>query len=51
MTTEKEPSLNEHPVLKEFEDVFQYVLKLPPKWDIDFTINLVPKYIPTSKAP
>jgi hypothetical protein len=39
-----------HAVLKEFEDVFQEVLGLPPKRDIDFSINLIPGEAPVSKA-
>ena len=35
-------NLEDHRVLKEFEDVFQEVPGLPPKRDIDFSINLMP---------
>ena len=38
-------------VLKEFEDVFQEVPGLPPKRDIDFSVNLMPGAAPVSKAP
>jgi hypothetical protein len=31
-------------VLQEFEDVFQEILGLPPKRDIDFSIDLVPGF-------
>ena len=37
--------------MKEFEDIFpEEVLKLPPERDIDFTIDLIPRAVPTSKA-
>ena len=40
------------PVLKEFEDIFlEEVPRLPLKRDIDFMINLIPRVLPTSKAP
>jgi hypothetical protein len=44
-------NLEDHRVLKEFEDVFQEVPGLPPKRDIDFSINLMPGAAPISKAP
>jgi hypothetical protein len=44
-------NLEEHKVLKEFKDVFQEVPRLPPKRDIDFSINLMPGASPVSKAP
>jgi hypothetical protein len=44
-------NLEDHRVLKEFEDVFQEVPGLPPKRDIDFSINLMPGAAPSSKAP
>jgi hypothetical protein len=43
--------IGDHAVLKEFEDVFQEVLRLPPKRDIDFFVNLIPGAAPVSKAP
>jgi hypothetical protein len=43
--------IEDHAVLKEFEDVFQEVLGLPPKRDIDFSINLMPGTTPLLKAP
>ena len=39
------------PIFNEFEHVFQYVLGFPPERDIDFTINLVLREPPASKAP
>ena len=38
-------------MLKEFKDVFQEVPRLPPKRDIDFSINLMPGAAPVSKNP
>jgi hypothetical protein len=40
-----------HAVLKEFEYVFQEVPRLPPKRDIDFSVNLMPRATLVSKAP
>jgi hypothetical protein len=44
-------NLEDHEVLKEFKDVFQEVPRLPPKRDIDFSINFIPRVAPVSKAP
>jgi hypothetical protein len=44
-------NLEDHRVLKEFEDVFQEVPGLPPKRDINFSINIMPGAAPVSKAP
>jgi hypothetical protein len=44
-------NLENHKVLKEFGDVFQEVPGLPPRRDIDFSINLMPGTAPISKAP
>ena len=38
-------------ILKEFEDVFKEIPGLPPKRDIDFSINLIPGAAPVSKTP
>ena len=44
------PKIEDIPVLKEFEDIFPEEFPgLPPKWDIDFTIDLIPGAVPTSK--
>jgi hypothetical protein len=43
--------LEDHEVLKELKDVFQEVLGLPLKRDINFAINLIPGVAPVSKAP
>jgi hypothetical protein len=44
-------NIGDHEVLTELKDVFQEVLGLPPKRDIDFSINLMPGVAPVSKAP
>jgi hypothetical protein len=43
--------IGDHAVLTEFEDIFQEVPRLPPKRDIDFSINLMSGAAPVSKAP
>ena len=46
------PRLEDYHVLQEFTDVFpDGILGLPPKKDIDFTIELVPGAAPVSKTP
>ena len=46
------PKLEDFHVLQEFRDVFpDEILGLPPKRDIDFTIELVPREAPMSKTP
>lgn len=49
---EKEPSIDDHPILKEFSDVFPSELPgMPPRREIDFHIDLVPGAEPISRAP
>ena len=44
--------LEDIPVLREYVDVFpEEILGLPPKRELDFTIELVPDVVPSSKAP
>ena len=44
--------LEDYQVLQEFKDVFpDEIPGLPPKRDIDFTIELVPGATPVSRAP
>jgi hypothetical protein len=44
--------LTDDPILSKFQDVFpEEILGLPPRRDIDFTIDLVPGSTPVSKAP
>jgi hypothetical protein len=38
-------------VLQEFADVFEEIPGLPPKRDIDFSIDLMPRVAPVSKTP
>ncbi|KAH9317622.1 hypothetical protein KI387_019391, partial [Taxus chinensis] len=46
------PSLDDHPLLSEFSDVFPGELPgLPPPREIDFHIDLVPGAEPISRAP
>ena len=47
----KGPSLEDLSVLQEFEDVFQEVIRLPPRREIYFSIDLVPGATPMSKTP
>ena len=47
---DKVPNLEDHTVLEDFEDVFKEVPGLPPKRDIDFSINLMPGAAPVSKT-
>jgi hypothetical protein len=44
---DKMPSVEDHPVLKYFEDVFGEIPGFPPKRDIDFSIDLVPGVTPS----
>jgi len=42
-------SLDDHPILKEYADVLpSEILGMPPKRDIDFRIDLVPRAKPIS---
>ena len=44
--------LEDIPILKEYSDVFlEEIMGLPLKWELDFTIELVPGAVPSSKAP
>jgi hypothetical protein len=43
-------NLEDYAVLKDFEDVFKEVPGLPPRRDIDFSINLMPGAMPISKT-
>jgi hypothetical protein len=50
-TTDKVESIEDHPVLRDFEDVFREIPGLPPKRDIDFCIDLVLGDAPVPKIP
>jgi hypothetical protein len=44
--------LENNPILREYKDVFpKEVLGLPPRRDIDFSIELVPRAVTMSRAP
>jgi hypothetical protein len=47
----KGPSLEDSSTLQEFEDIFQEILGLPPRREIDLSIDLVPGATPMSKIP
>ena len=52
VTKDKNPRLDDYQVLQEFKDVFPNEIPgLPPKRDIDFTIELVPGAALVSKTP
>jgi hypothetical protein len=44
-------NIEDYVVLKEFEDVFEEILGLLPKRDIDFSIYLMPGIALVSKTP
>jgi hypothetical protein len=48
---DKVPNIEDHTVLKDFEDVFKEIPGLPPKRDIDLSIKLIPGETPVSKTP
>jgi hypothetical protein len=48
---DKLPNLEDYAVLEGFEDVFKEVQGLPPRRDIDFSINLMPGAAPVLKTP
>jgi hypothetical protein len=48
---DKVPNLEDHAVLEDFEDIFKEVLGLPPKRDIDLSINLMSGAALVSKTP
>ena len=48
---DKVPNLEDHSVLKYFQDVFKEILGLTPKRDIDFSINLMHGPTPMLKTP
>ena len=48
---DKVSNLEDYAVLEDFEDLFNEVPGLPPKTDIDFSINLMHRVAPVSKTP
>ena len=52
MNKEDKLKFDDIPILKEFLDVFpEEILGLPPKRELDFTNELVPRVVPNSKSP
>ena len=51
LSTDMEPCSEEIPVLKKFQGVFPKVPRIPPKRDIDFTIDMVPRTMLVSRDP
>ena len=52
LVEDDKPSLEDHPTLREYRDVFpEEVLGLPPRRDIDFSIELAPGAVPVSRTP
>ena len=51
LSTDMEPRIEEILVLKKFQGVFPKVPRIPPKWDIDFTIDMVPRTMLVSIDP
>ena len=50
--TEDKPGFDDIPILQDFLDVFpEEIPRLPPKRELDFTIELVPGAVPNLKAP
>jgi hypothetical protein len=50
-TKDKDPSLEDSLVLREYEDVFGELLGFPPKRDIDFSIDIMHEASLMSKTP
>jgi hypothetical protein len=51
LTKYKEEIIEDHSMLRNFEDVFRENPRFPPKRDIDFSIYLVPRASLVSKIP
>jgi hypothetical protein len=48
---DKVPNMEDHVVLKNFQDVLKEVPRLPLERDIDFSINVMPGVAPVSNTP
>jgi hypothetical protein len=49
---DEKPNLEDHPMLREYRDVFpEEVLGLPPRRDIDFSVELAPGAMTISRTP
>jgi hypothetical protein len=47
-----EPTPDDHPILREYRDVFpEEIPGLPPRRDIDFSMELAPGVVPVSRTP
>ena len=47
----EKPSLEDHPILREYKDIFpEEVSGLPPRRDIDFSIEIAPGVVPMSRT-
>ena len=52
MDKEDKMKFNDIPILQDLSDGFREEIPgLPPKRDLEFTIELVPRDVPNSKAP
>ena len=52
MDKEYKMKFDDIPIFQYFFDVFpEEILGLPSKRDLNFTIDLVPRHVPNSKAP
>ena len=50
--TKNKLKLENIPILREYSDVFlEEIMGLPPKWELEFTIDLVPGEVPNLKSP
>jgi hypothetical protein len=47
---DKVPNIEDYPMLKKYEDVFGEFPGFPPKRDIEFSIDLMPRATPISKT-
>ena len=49
---DEKPNLEDHPILREYKDVFpEEVPGIPPRRDIDFSIEIAPRAVPMSRTP
>jgi hypothetical protein len=48
---DKVPNIEDHAILKYLDDVFNKILGLPPKRDIDLSIIFMHRSAPVSKTP
>jgi hypothetical protein len=49
---DEKPNLEDHPILREYKEMFpEEVPGIPPRREIDFSIELAPGAMPTSRTP